>query len=142
MGTIIEKTYKEARKLHSCPLFTGKESFAELMRLFLSPQGIEFCQKNHFPGMGLMLEFKAQGASDYGIYIDSGKMYLSDAEKICLVGNTEAELIYNDPAKRHVVILMHGAKAHITATGFAVVFVYAENGCEINKTVQGFAKVL
>lgn len=89
-----------------------------------------------------MREFKAQGASDYGIHIDSEKVSLTNAERICLVGNTDAELIYNDPEKRHVVILMHGAKAHITATGFAVVFVYAENGCEINKTVHDFAKIL
>ena len=63
METIIEKTHKKARKLHSCQMFTGKESFGELMSLFLSPQGIEFCQKNNFPDMALMREFKAQQSS-------------------------------------------------------------------------------
>lgn len=142
METIIEKTYREARKLHSCPLFTGKESFAELMRLFLNSQGIEFCQKNQFPDMELMREFKGYGVDKYGIHIDAGMISLKNEDKICIVGNTEAELSYDDPSKRHTVVLMHGAKARIIASGYAVVFVYASNGCSVSKTVQGFAKIL
>lgn len=142
METIIEKTHKKARKLHSCQMFTGKESFGELMNLFLSPQGIEFCQKNNFPDMALMREFKAQGAGLYGIYIDAGDIRLADTETVCLAGNTSAELSFDDPMERHVVVLMHGAKAHIKATGYAVVFVYASKDCTVIKTVKDNAKIL
>ncbi len=142
METIIEKTHKKARKLHSCQMFTGKESFGELMSLFLSPQGIEFCQKNNFPDMALMREFKAQGAGLYGIYIDAGDIRLSDTETVCLAGNTNAELSFDDPMGKHVVVLMHGAKANITASGYSVVFVYATKDCTINKTIKDFAKIL
>lgn len=142
METIIERTYKKAKKLKSCNLFTGKENFDELIHLFLSPQGIEFCQKNGFPDMELMNEYKCLEVQKYGIYINAEKIKLSNVERICLVGNTDAELYFDDPTKRHVIILMHGAKASIKAVDYSVVFVYAMDDCKIVREVKNNASIM
>lgn len=130
--------YKQFRKISRCPLFKGTENEHELIQLFLSTQGIEFCTDNNFPDLDTLKTFKT--ADKYNIYIDKN-VELSNAQKVVLIGNTKAILTYNDPNKRHEVILMHGAKATIKASGYAVVFV-TNSGGEVKKESSDFAKIL
>lgn len=118
----ITNIYKRAKQLDVCSMFTGTENSVELMQLMLTPQGIEFCTKNSFPELPLMREFKGVTAEELGIYIDTD-CELNNVPKVILAGNTHAQLNYNDPSKRHEVVLMHGAKAEIRASNWAVVFV-------------------
>ena len=59
-----------------------------------------------------------------------------------LVGECHAELEYNDPDKRHQVVLMHGASAHIKASNWAVVFVNNTGGGIVEIEAEDNAKVL
>ncbi len=127
----IKDIHKEAEKLNACKKFTGNESLNEVIRLFLSAQGIEFCLKNNFPSLATFKQFK--DLERFNIYVDAGKVKLKNSEKVVLIGNTKAVLKYDDPTKRHQVVLMHGAKADITADNFAVVFT---QGKGVKKTEQ------
>lgn len=136
-----ENLFKEAQKLGVCPMLQGSENAQQLMELFLSPQGTEFCLKNNFPDRKTFRSFRGLEAARNGIFIDAGPIHLQDRERIALIGQTDAELCYEDPTKRHVVILMHGAKARITAKGYAVVFVYNQGG-QVETDAQDYAKIL
>lgn len=114
--------YEEAAKLGVCAMLTGSEDAPRLMRLMLTPQGIEFCTKNNFPSLCRMREFRGEMAQQHGIYIDTD-VELTNHPKLVLVGNTHAVLHYDDTTKRHQVVLMHGATALITASDWAVVFI-------------------
>lgn len=140
--TPAQDIYKAAKRHgYVCPRFQGTESPEQLMRLFLTPQGIEFCQKYNFPDIDTLRTFRGLEAARHGIYIDAGRIALRNAEQVALIGDTVAELRYDDPKKRHEVILMHGAKAHVIATGWAVVAV-TNNGCEITTETRDRAKIL
>ena len=139
---LLSRTYSKSVRLGACDRFVQCGNMEEISNLLFSPQGIEFCTKRNFPDVNLMRGFKAYDAEGYGIYIDSGDISLSDKSKICLVGNTCAELTFDDPMESHTVVLLHGAKAHIKATGYAVVFVYASKDCTVIKTVNDNAKIL
>lgn len=117
------KIYNQAQKLGVCRMLTGKESPRELMRLLLTPQGIEFCTKNQFPSLDVFRDYSCPMAERYGIYVDQ-TIELINPLKVVLVGpQTHATLTYDDPTQRHEVILMHGATAKIEAHAWAVVFV-------------------
>lgn len=134
------KLYNEAKKFGVCSLLTGKETTAELMRLIFTPQGIEFCTKFNFPDINTFLQYKGTEAKQNGIYIDTDTK-LHNVEHVLLVGNTNAVLTYDDPTKSHHVILMHGAKAKIKASGYAVVFVNNAGG-EIDTQTNDNALIL
>ncbi len=137
MNSTLE-IYKKAKELGVCPLFKGTESEDGLIRLFLMKQGIEFCIDNSFPDLDTFRTFKT--AENYNIYIDK-KIELNNSRKVVLIGNTKATLVYDDPDKRHEVILMHGAKATIKASGYAVVFV-TNGGGSVKKVISDKALIL
>ena len=132
--------YQNASKLGVCSLFKGTESIDELIELFKSPQGIEFCGKHNFPDLPTLRTFRGVQASRLGLFIDTD-ISRENPAKVILVGNTIATLTYTDPSKRHEVILMHGAKAIIKASGYSVVFV-TNNGGEVETHISDHAKIL
>lgn len=141
MGKITRILYEKASSLDACSRFSGKETEKELIDLFFSPQGMEFCGKNNFPSIEDFRHFSKESAKRQGLYVNAGKIQAENRSRIAVIGDTDAELDYTDGSKRHIVVLMHGAKAHITASGFAVVFVYNYGG-EIDVKTQDYAKVL
>lgn len=139
---LIRTTYRRAKRLDACGLITGREGMDELARLLFSPQGVEFCTKHQFPDMRLARRFKQQGVEQHGVYVDAGRIALADRAETCLIGGTEATLTYADPSKRHVVVLLHGAKALVRASGYAVVFVYGScHDGDVEVEAGDFAKV-
>lgn len=138
MTQLTKEIYRRFRRMSRCPLFKGTEDEKELIELFLSVQGLEFCTENKFPDLATLRKFS--NTEKYGIYIDK-KVNLSNLSKIVLIGDTDAVLNYDDPNKRHEVILMHGAKAKIIASGYAVVFV-TNSGGHVEKIMSDNAKIL
>ena len=138
MKNRTKQIYEAATQLDCCPLFKGTEDTDKLIRLFLTKQGIEFCTDNNFPSLEVLRTF--DDTEKYGIYIDR-EITLSNLSKVVLIGNTNAVLNYDDPDKKHEVILMHGAKATIKASGYAVVFVTNAGGI-VEKETRDFAKIL
>lgn len=142
--TKVEQVYRKAKEIGICPLFkplfTGNESEDELFDLFLSPQGIEYCAEHNFPDIATFRAFRGLATSRKGIYIDTN-MRLANPKKIVLVGNTYAELEYDDLESGHEVVLMYGAKAKVKASGNAVVFI-TNCGGEVETEVCDNARVL
>jgi hypothetical protein len=135
-----QQVFKEAKRAGVCSLLKGNENAEELMQLLLTPQGIEFCTKNNALSLSTFRRFRGMQATRKGIYIDT-LVQAKNLPIVVLVGTTVAELKYDDPNKAHKVILIHGAKAKITASGWAVVFVTnAEGTVEID--VRDNAKIL
>lgn len=133
--------FNMAEKYRLCNMFKGTENLEQIIRLFTSPQGVEFCQKYHFPDIATLRRFKQYGVERYGVYIDAGHIRLENERTIVLIGNTSANLSYNSKG-RHEVMLMHGAQASIQASAWAVVFVTGEHGCQVIKKTTDRAMIL
>lgn len=141
MAQEVNNLYQQALALGVCSRFTGKESTDELMKLFLTPQGIEFCLENNFPDLATWRTL-SDVARKYGIYIDAGDIELTNEPMVVLIGKTNAKLYYNDQAKiGHEVIMTYNSRAHITASNSAVVFVTKQSG-KLKKTVKDNAILL
>lgn len=129
---------EQARRHGVCSKLKGTETTAELMNLIFTPQGVEFCLKHQFPSLDVFRAYKGCQAIDNGIYIDTD-LNGHNMDRVLLVGDSNATLTYDDASKPHYVTLMHGAKAHIVASGYAVVFVSGKGAtCE----VKNYAKIL
>lgn len=120
MACAYAGNYELARKLAECTMFKGTENLEQLIGLMFTPQGIEFLTRYNFPDLATFRKFKKYHPERYGVYIDCGKIALSEAHRIFLVGNSSATLDYRETAGSRV-FLMHGARATIIASGYAVV---------------------
>ena len=138
---IIGKIHAQAKQMGACDRFTGEEDLEALLRLFLSPQGIEFCVSRHFPNTATFRLFKRCGVERFGIYIDAGDITLKNPDRAVLIGRTSAT-VKCDTLERHEVIVLHGAKALVSASRWAVVFTTVEPGSTCVKTTTDNAIVL
>lgn len=116
------------------------DTWEELSRLFLSPQGIEFCQNNKFPSLKIWEDIKkSENVRKIGYHINNGEVIGCNSPYIVIVGNTSAKLTFNSLGM-YRVILMHGAKADIEATNYAVLNIVKIGDCKVNlktdKTVR------
>lgn len=109
-----------AQKLADCTMFKGTEDLEQLIRLMFTPQGIEFLTQYNFPDLATFRKFKKYHPERFGVYIDCGEISLSEARRVFLVGNSSATLNYRETAGNRVY-LMHGARASIIASGYAVI---------------------
>lgn len=142
MEQIIHQIYEQARLLGACSLFTGKErTLEDIVSLFTTTQGMEFCVNNHFPNMATFRLFKPYKVERFGIYIDAGTITLHNPERAILIGNTVAT-INNDTLDAHEIILLHGAKAIVNASGWAVCKTIVSRGCNIVCNASGNAIIL
>lgn len=139
--TIIKQIYEQARLLNACDLFKGTEDLQAIIRLFCSPQGIEFCMKNHFPNTATFRLFKQYNLEKHGIYIDAWNITLNNPTQAILIGRTSAT-VNCTTTERHEVILLHGAKAVVNASRWAVAFTKVEGGCSIIKNTSENAIIL
>lgn len=131
-----------AERYRDCHLFKGTEGIAELAELYKSPQGTEFCIRHHFPSLAVLRLFKAEHTERYGIYIDAGNITLDNpAGKVMLVGMTVATVNCTE-LRNYRIACLHGAKAIVNASGWAVARVEAEKGCQAIRNKSGNAIVL
>lgn len=111
---------------------SGKVSdWRSLAWLFFSPQGREFCEEKNFPELPMFREMKRHGISELGVFVDEGNVCRSNDKDIALVGDTCGELKFDENKVVHKVMLMHGAKAHIKASNYAVLLIVNVGGCEV-----------
>ena len=136
-----ERIYTSAKRVGVCSLLKGTESTEELIELLFTPQGVEFCSKHNFPSMSELAAFRGEQASRGGVYINT-PVQAKNCRRAALFGrDTIAELEYDDPTKRHEVLIMHGASVKIKASGYAVVFVTNAGGT-VETDIRDSAKVL
>lgn len=130
-----------AAKLNACQMFKGDESIEDLAALMFSPQGVEFLTRYKFPDLAVFRKFKRFSPEKLGVYIDAGQITLKNPEKAFLVGNTVAVLQY-DELKAKRLVMMHGAKATVEASGWAVVRIDTDGTCNVDVKKADHAKVL
>ncbi|MCM1075942.1 MAG: hypothetical protein NC411_01115 [Bacteroides sp.] len=117
-------------------------SWEELSQLFLSPQGLEFCEKLKYPRLPMWQEIKKSiDVCKLGFFIDERNVIGRDASHTVLIGRTSAVLEYDCVGMYHIV-LMHGAKAVVTASNYAVLHIVNIGGCEVELKTDNTVKVL
>lgn len=134
--------HNEAEKYRKCNMFKGTEhTIEELAAVFTSRQGLEFCIRYHFPNIATFRLFKGQGVEKYGIYIDAGVITLKNPARAILIGRTSAT-VNCDECKQHEIVLLHGARAVVNASKWAVASVTASVGCSVLKNTSENAIIL
>lgn len=131
MNKLISQIHEDAQQLGACARFKGDETLEELISLFYSPQGREFCMTHEFPSLDVLRKFRKYDIGQYGIYIDAGVIRLRERVNLFLMGNTTASVTCSQ-TKRYVVYLMHGAHARIEAHDYAVVHVERDDASSVS----------
>ena len=68
------------------------------------------------------------------MYVDSGHVYVTNPGNIAVIGDTDAVITIDDNERVHKVILMHGGKARVVASDYAVILLVNIGGeVEIDK---------
>lgn len=114
----------------ACGKSAGVSDWKSLAWLFFTPQGREFCEKNQFPSLELFRQMK-EPVSAYGVFVDAGTISRLNCANIGLVGDTAGELTYGGVDTVYKVVLMHGARARIKASGYAVIHIVNVGNCEV-----------
>lgn len=144
INDIIRQLYAQAEIIGQCGLFTGKEStLDDIVRLFTSPQGVEYCIKNNFPSLTSYRLFRPyyEQLQERGIYIDAGAITLKNPRRAIVVGRTSAIVTF-DTLDRHEVVVLQGAKCTVGAWKWAVVRVMQDRESEVIKSAYNNAIIL
>ncbi len=125
-----------------CAMFKGNENVEQLAALYKTPQAVEFCMRYHFPNLATLRTFKPEHPERFGIYIDAGTITINNPkDKVMLVGRTTAVVNCSDLRNFNVVCL-HSARVVVNASGWAVVRVEAETGCNVVKNISENAVII
>lgn len=126
----VKEIMQSASLLGACGRSNDVNDWKSLAWLFFTPQGREFCEENHFPSLEMFQRMK-EDVSEYGVLVDAGRVSRRNDANVGLIGDTSAELVYDDNTVVHKVILMHGAKAKIKASNYAVILLVNIGNCEV-----------
>ena len=133
MMETVNDIIKSALSLGACSGSNGVTDWRILVWRFFSPQGREFCAENDFPSLD-MFRGMAGHVMPYGVYVDSGHVDVTNPGNIAVIGDTDAVITIDDNERVHKVILMHGGKARVVASDYAVILLVNIGGeVEINK---------
>ena len=126
----VNEIMQSASLLGACAKSNGVSDWRSLTWLFFTPQGREFCEDNNFPSLE-MFQGMRDNISEFNILVDAGNVSRENDVNVGLIGNTSAQLVYNDNTVVHKVVLMHGAKASIKASDYAVILLVNIGNCEV-----------
>lgn len=126
----VSEIMEQALLNGACGKSKSVSDWKTLVWLFFTPQGLEFCEQNNFPNIETFRDMDSS-ISEFGVFVDRGKLIRTNDANIAIVGNTQAQLVFDDNTKVHKVVLMHGAKAYITARNYAVVRLINVGDCEV-----------
>ena len=115
----VDATRAMALQTGACKKINRVQDFPELIKLMFTPQGIEFCQDHNFPSVEVFRKNR-DSLERLGVYVDAGNIALKGKEYVCIVGDTDATIEAAGTKFIHTIILMHGARAKITAKDYAV----------------------
>ena len=139
---ILNRLKQEATRLGACAKLDGANDYMALSRLLFSPQGREFCEKHNFPSLTMFQQMKPYITEGMGVFVDFGRVCRSNDKDIALIGDSCGELVFDENKTVHTIILMHGAKAVITASNYAVLLIVRVGNCEVIINKDNTVKVL
>lgn len=126
----IDQLMKCALTLGACAQSDKVTDYKSLVWMFFSPQGREFCEENEFPTLEMFRKIKDY-VSEFGVIVDGGTIERNNDANVGIIGNTDAQLTYTDNMLVHKVVLMHGGKARIKASNYAVILLVNVGNCEV-----------
>ncbi|MFR8834964.1 hypothetical protein [Bacteroides nordii] len=126
----VNEIMEVASLFGACSKSSDVSDWKSLVWLFFTPQGREFCEENNFPSLEMFRGMSSE-VKKYGVHVDAGSISVCNDERVGIIGDTEAEMVFTDNTKVHIVILMHGAKARITVSNYAVVLLVNIENCEV-----------
>ena len=115
--TTVKDILTKAGLLGACQQSGKATDWKSLVWLFFSPQGREFCKEHNYPTLEMFRQMK-DNVRPYGVHVEED-VKLRNEDAAIIAGN--AELEYSGVDKAYKVILMHGAKARIKLSRYAVV---------------------
>lgn len=119
---MIKRLIRQAKALGACKLLDSANTLHQVVALFLSPQGREFCLKHDFPTIEAWRAADAKyDLAELGIYVDAGMITLDNPGEIAIIGDTYASVLCYGADKAQRITAMHGARAAIDARHYAVV---------------------
>lgn len=131
-----------AEAYRACEMFKGNETIEELAALYKTTQAVEFCSRYHFPNLATLRTFKSEHPERFGIYIDAGTITLNNPkDKVLLIGRTTA-VVNCSELRNFNIVCLHSARVVVNASGWAVVRVEAETGCNVVKNVSENAVII
>lgn len=133
--------YDVARKLKSCSMFSGNETIEGAVDVMFTSQGIEFITDNMFPDLATFRKFKKYGIEKLGVYVDSGDISLSDVNRCCLVGKTNAD-IECTKTQLYRIVAVRGAKVKVFARGYSVIKIEQDEYSSVSVINTEHAKVM
>ena len=77
-----------------------------------------------------------------GVCIDAGFVRRHNDKNVAVIGSTVAYLTFDDNTVVHKVILMHGAKAVINASNYAVLLITNIGECEVEINKDATVRIL
>lgn len=107
-----------AIKIGACSKSNKVTDWRSLVWLFFSPQGREFCKEKNYPSIRTFRSM-SKYIEPYSVYVE--KQTDKFNEDVALIGKSESVLRYSGLDRAYKVILMHGAKAVIHVSKYAVV---------------------
>lgn len=130
--TTLQKAIHQCKLAGACDLLRLGMTPTELCQLLRTPQGEEFILKG-LPTLSLWRligeEYKDLLAQHH-IYLDAGYLELDgETTRLIAIGATHLRLPANKP-KLYNVTLIHGAKADVLATNWAVVSVERDSNSQ------------
>lgn len=133
MDKIIERVLQGAKAKGACKLTEGVTDIDSLSRLFLTPQGREFCISNEYPNRKDWALLRTYHLQKYGIYCEMGHVSVADGETYAAIGKTTLDARFGaNNGVTHHIILMHGAKATLHLSNYAVVKIEATGDCTVD----------
>lgn len=123
---LIEELLAGAKALGACRKAGGIETLDQLLDLFLSPQGIEFCMNHNYPNRKTWKKIKEhfgeKALTERNIFIDDPIPVLDvNPGTIILVGERTSAYITAEGAEQtQRIIVLHGASAKVGAKNYAV----------------------
>ncbi len=143
MQKLIKQIHSQAQHLGACKKLQGTEDLDGLVRLMKTPQGREFCLKHNFPSLKTFRDFNVSSYLElkHKVYLDSGHLKLINQKHIVLIGKVQA-IIDCNKNEIYQITLMHGSKAIINASGWAVVSIDAGKDSSYTKKVSENAIVI
>ena len=138
---IVEAMTEGIKANGACKAFKGG-TLEQLAEQLFTPQGVEFVMKTGYPRLYEFREIQKQtDLKKFGIYVDAGEISLTEKRKVFLIGNTVAKITYRELAKNNVYLL-HGAKADIKASGYAVIKVEQDSSSSVESEATEKAVIL
>ena len=114
----VKDILSRAVSLGACSQSSKATDWKSLCWLFFSPQGREFCKNANYPSIEMFRDMKSN-IRPYGVYVEENVM--KENKDAALIGDSSSELFFSGVDKSYKVILMHGARAIIHASNYAVV---------------------